>query len=121
MRGRLEKIVGCVNLDCIAHGDQLELMVGPAELRGRAVEAAQRLGLDARYDLHVIGPESGTDHYYFSQEKIPAVSVLHFPYPEYHLPAERMELVDEQKLSDAVELATALVESQLARPVPKPS
>ena len=121
VRGRLEKIVGCVNLDCIAHGDQLELMVGPDELRGRAVEAAQRLGLDVRYDLHVIGPESGTDHYYFTREKIPAVSVLHFPYPEYHLPAERMELVDERKLEDAVELATALVESQLARPVPKPS
>jgi Peptidase family M28 len=121
VRGRLEKIVGCVNLDCIAHGDQLELMVGPDELRGRAVEAAQRLGLDARYDLHVIGPDTGTDHYYFSREQIPAVSVLHFPYPEYHLPAERMELVDEQKLTDAVELATALVESQLARPVPKPS
>ena len=121
LRGRLQKIVGCVNLDCIAHGDELELMVGPDELRGRAVEAAQRLGLDTRYKLHIIGPDNGTDHFYFAQEKIPAVSVLHFPYPEYHLPTERMELVDEQKLSDAVELATALVESQLARPVPKPS
>jgi Peptidase family M28 len=121
VRGVLERVVGCVNLDCIAHGDKLELMVGPDELRGRAVEAAQRLGLDVRYDLNVIGPESGTDHYYFSKEKIPAISVLHFPYPEYHLPTERLELVDEQKLSDAVDLATVLVESQLARPVPKPS
>ena len=121
VRGRLKRIVGCVNLDCIAHGDRLELMVGPDELRGRALEAARRLGLDERYDLHAIGPESGTDHYPFAQEKIPAVSVLHFPYPEYHLPTERLELVDEQKLADAVELATALVESQLASPVPKPA
>jgi hypothetical protein len=121
VRGRLKNVVGCVNLDCIAHGDKLELMVGPDELRGRAVETVQRLGLDTRYELNVIGPQNGTDHFYFAQEKIPAVSILHFPYPEYHLPTERMELVDERKLQDAVELATALVESQLARPVPKPS
>lgn len=121
LRGRLKRVVGCVNLDCIAHGDRLEVMVGPEELRGRALETARRLGLTERYDLQVTGPDTGTDHFHFAQEKIPAVSILHFPYPEYHLPTETIELVDEQKLDDAVELATALVESQLARPVPKPS
>lgn len=121
VRGRLKKVVGCVNLDCIAHGDELEIMVGPDELRGRAIEAAQRFQLDKRYKLHVLGPENGTDHYPFTQEKIPGVSVLHFPYPEYHLPSETMDLIDEQKLNDAVDLATALVESQLAHPVPKPT
>jgi len=120
LRGQLKRIVGAVNLDCIAHGEKLELMVGPDELRGRALEAAQRLGLDGKYELHVIGPDEGTDHYFFAQEKIPALSILHFPYDEYHLPAETLELVDERKLTDAVELATALVESQLTRPVPKP-
>jgi Iap family predicted aminopeptidase len=121
VRGRLKSVVGCVNLDCIAHGDKLELMVGPDELRGRALEATRRLGLDKKYELTVTEPGGGTDHYYFAQEKIPAVSILHFPYPEYHLPNERLELVDEQKLSDAVDLAVDLVESQLARPVPKPA
>jgi len=121
LRGRLKRIVGAVNLDCIAHGEELELMVGPEELRGRALEAVHRLGLDARYRIHVTGPDDGTDHYYFTQEKIPALSILHFPYDEYHLPSETLDLVDEQKLADAVELATALVESQLARPVPKPA
>jgi Zn-dependent M28 family amino/carboxypeptidase len=121
VRGRLKKIVGCVNLDCVAHGDRLELMVGPDELRGRAVEAAQRLGLADRYDMNVIGPMTGTDHFYFAQEKIPAISLLHFPYPEYHLPTETLDLVDERKLEDIVQLATELVESQLARPVPKPT
>jgi hypothetical protein len=120
VRGLLRNVVGCVNLDCIAHGDKLELMVGPDELRGRAIEAARRLGFDKRYDINVTAPGNGTDHYYFSQENIPAISILHFPYPEYHLPSERMELVDEQKLADAVELAVDLVESQLERPVPKP-
>jgi hypothetical protein len=47
--------------------------------------------------------------------------VLFLPYPEYHLPEERLELVDEQKLADSFDLAVALVESQLARPVPRPT
>jgi Iap family predicted aminopeptidase len=116
-RGELERIVGVVNLDCIAHGDRLELMVGPEELRGRAVELARTLGLAERYTMFVQGPDPGTDHYPFALEKIPAVSVLFFPYREYHLPEEDSGLVDERKLADSVELALALVESQLARPV----
>jgi hypothetical protein len=119
-RGELDRIVGVVNLDCIAHGDRLELMVGPDELRGRAVELARTLGLADRYPMFVQGPETGTDHYYFALERIPAASILFFPYPEYHLPGEdESGLVDEQKLADAVELAVSLVESQLARPVAK--
>jgi hypothetical protein len=51
------------------------------------------------------------------QEKIPSISVLHFPYDEYHLTSDTAELVDEQLMDDAVDLAVALVESQLARPV----
>jgi hypothetical protein len=119
LRGELDRVVGVVNLDCIAHGESLMLMVGPDELRGRALEQVRRLGLDRRYKLVVMEREPGTDHYWFGQENIPAVSILHFPYPEYHLPTEHLELVDEQKLEDAVELAVSLVESQLTRPVPR--
>jgi hypothetical protein len=121
IRSELGRIVGVVNLDCIGHGDALELMVGPPELRGRAVQLVHQLGLGDRYELRVFPPVSGTDHYWFAQNKIPAISILHFPYPEYHLPTEEIELVDERLLEDAVELALALVESQLARPVEKVS
>jgi hypothetical protein len=119
LRGELDRIVGVVNLDCIAHGSSLEVMVGPDELRGRALEQASALGLTDRYDVKLTAPSTGTDHYYFAQEKIPAASVLHFPYPEYHMPSESLDLVDEEKMDDAVELATRLVESQLERPVPR--
>ena len=51
---------------------------------------------------------------------VPAASILFFPYPEYHLPTERRELVDERRLADAVDLAVALVESQLGHPVERP-
>ncbi len=116
-RGELDRIVGVVNLDCIAHGERLELMVGPDALRDRLVELARALGLADRYPIAVERPDPGTDHYHFAQASVPAASVLFFPYPEYHLPAERAELVDEGKLADAVELAAALVESLLADPV----
>jgi Iap family predicted aminopeptidase len=117
IRGELDRIVGVVNLDCIGHGDYLELLVGPDELRGRAVQLVHQLGLSERYELRVFPPAGGTDHYWFAQNGIPAASILHFPYPEYHLPEERLELIDETRLEDAVELALALVEGQLERPV----
>ena len=117
-RDELRRIVGMVNLDCIGHGENLEILASPVELLGRAREAARSLGLLDRYRLVTeIGDTAGTDHLPFAQNDIPAVTVLHFPYPEYHLPAEALALVDEQRMADAVELAVALVESQLADPV----
>ena len=117
--GELDRTVGVVNLDCIAHGSHFELLVGPDELEGRAVALAQHLGLTERYELDILPPVTGSDHYPFAVQKIPAVCILHFPYPEYHLPEETVDLVDEQKMADSVELAVALVESQLERPVPR--
>ena len=117
---RLDRIVGMVNLDCIGRGDKLVLLAAPAELLGRAEELARTLGLLDRYEVSTeLSEEAGTDHAPFAGEKIPAISVLHFPYDEYHLTTDTAELVDEQLMNDAVELATALVESQLARPVPR--
>ena len=118
--GRLDQIVGMVNLDCIGRGEKLVLLAAPAELLGRAEELARTLGLLDRYEVSTeLSEEAGTDHAPFAVEKIPAVSVLHFPYDEYHLTSDTSELVDEQLMDDAVDLATALVESQLARAVPR--
>jgi hypothetical protein len=119
-RGHLSSYAGVVNLDCVAHGQKLVLMVAPIELRDRAHAEVERLGLDDRYDLETLEPGAGTDHVPFVEEKIPAIALMHFPYAEYHLPSETPELVDDQRLEDCVELAVALVESQLAAPVPKP-
>jgi hypothetical protein len=117
-RGELPQIVGMVNLDCIGHGDKLELLCSPAALLERAEREARRLGQWERYDVVTeLGQEAGTDHLPFAQAGIPALSILHFPYEEYHLPEESLDLIDERKLADAVDLAVALVESQLAEPV----
>jgi len=109
-----------VNLDCIGRGDKLVLLAAPAELLGRAEELARTLGLLDRYEVSTeLSEEAGTDHAPFATEKIPAISILHFPFDEYHLTSDTAELVDERLMNDAVDLATALVESQLARPVPR--
>jgi hypothetical protein len=111
--------VGVVNLDCIARGEKLQLLASPDALLGRALEAARNLGLLDRYELQTGPATGGVDSHWFAESKVPAVTILHFPYDEYHLPAEAPELCDPQLMDDAVALAQVLVESQLAHPVPR--
>jgi Iap family predicted aminopeptidase len=113
----LGRIKACVNLDCIAHGERLELMASPKALSDRLARFAGELGLGERYDLNVGPAGPGVDAFPFHEKGIPAATVSHFGYDEYHLPTERMELVDEQRLADSVELATLLIESLLEQPV----
>lgn len=121
LRGELSTIVGMVNLDCIGRGEKLQLLASPDELLGRGVQAARDLGLLNRYEL-VTGPATGgVDSHWFADAKVPAATVLHFPYDEYHLPSESPALVDERLMHDALALALALVETQLERPLPRPA
>ncbi len=116
IRGELDDIVGVLCLDCIASGDTFEVMAGPEELRGRARAIIQRHGLGQRYSVNVTPPQPGSDHVPFAEEGIPSVAITYHPYPEYHTPDERLELVDEARLADAVDVAVDLVESQLDAP-----
>ena len=117
LRGELDAIVGVVNLDCIARGDKLNILASPDALMGRALEAARGLGLLDRYELETGPATGGVDSHWFAAADVPAVTILHFPYDEYHLPAESPELCDPKLMDDAVTLGQALVESQLAHPV----
>jgi aminopeptidase YwaD len=117
LRGELDRIAGVVNLDCIARGDKLNVLASPDAMLGRAVEAARGLGLLDRYELETGPATGGVDSHWFADAGVPAVTILHFPYDEYHLPADSPELVDERLMDDAVGLALELVESQLAHPV----
>ena len=119
-RGEIEQLVGMVNLDCIGYGEKLELLCAPDALLERTRAEVARLGLDSRYEiLTELAAEAGTDHLPFTRAGVPALSILHFPYEEYHLPEESPELVDERLLGDAVDLAVAMVESQLTEPAPR--
>jgi hypothetical protein len=113
----LERIKACVNLDCIAHGERFELMGSPDELRDRLGRIADELRLADRYDVSLTAVGPGVDAFPFDEEGIPAASLSHFPYDEYHLPSERLELIDEQTLADSVEVAARLIESLLDDPV----
>jgi aminopeptidase YwaD len=119
-RGETRGVAGMVNLDCIGHGAQLELLCSPEALLERTRATAERLGLVDRYEVVTeLGQDAGTDHLPFAQAGIPALSILHFPYEEYHLSEESLDLVDENLMRDAVDLAVEMVESQLADPVPR--
>jgi Iap family predicted aminopeptidase len=120
IRGGLDAIIGVVNLDCIGRGDKLMLLASPDELRGRLLESARSLALASRYELEPGPATGGVDSHWFAEAKVPALTICHFPYEEYHLPADTPDLVDEALMNDAVDLAVALVESQLARPVERP-
>jgi Iap family predicted aminopeptidase len=117
LRGGLKEIAAVVNLDCIARGDNLNVLASPAAMLDRAVESARAVGALDRYEL-VKGPATGgVDSHWFAQEGIPAVTLAHFPYEEYHLPDDSAGLADEQLVADTVELARNLVESLLEHPV----
>jgi hypothetical protein len=119
LREELDEVIGVVNLDCIGHGEKLELLASPDALLGRAVEAARSLGLLDRYELETGPATGGVDSHWFAEKKVPAMTILHFPYDEYHLPTESPALVDERLMDDSIALATALVESQLLKPIPR--
>jgi hypothetical protein len=119
LRGELAQIAGVVNLDCIAHGEKLTVLASPDALLGRAIEAARGLGLLDRYALETGPATGGVDSHWFADAGVPAVTILHFPYDEYHLPADSPELVDSTQIDDAVALALELVETQLTHPLPR--
>jgi hypothetical protein len=114
LRGELARISGVVNLDCIARGEKLNILASPELMLGRAVEAARGLGLLDRYELETGPATGGVDSHWFAENGVPAVTILHFPYDQYHLTSDLPDLVDEQQLDDAVALGLALVEAQLA-------
>ena len=115
--GELERIKAIVNLDCIAHGDRFELMASPQALSDRLAGFAADLGVGDRYELSIGPMGPGVDAFPFHEKGIPAASISHFGYEEYHLPAERIELVDEQRLADSVQVSGLLIESLLDEPV----
>ena len=117
LREELDEVKGVVNLDCIGRGEKLEVLASPDALLGRAVEAARQLGLLERYELETGPGTGGVDSHWFAERKVPAATILHFPYDEYHLPSESPVLVDDRLMDDSIALAVALVESQLLKPI----
>ena len=77
------------------------------ELQQRAVRIAGDLEPTTR------PPLPGSDHFPFAQEQVPAACIMRWPFPEYHLPTDVPEIVDEGLLAEGVDFAAALVEELL--------
>ena len=88
----------------------MELWAAPDDLKERGLRIAAELDLG---DLHTRLPIAGSDHFPFASEGIPAVCIIRWPYPEYHLPADNPAIADEALLAPAAELASRLVEELL--------
>ena len=114
LRGDLTRIVGVVNLDCIAHGSLFEVMIGPEAWEARVAGYIDELGIRDRCEVLVGPPLPGSDHMPFWQAGIPASAITYHPYPEYHTPQDTAELVDEQRLEDALDVAERIVSALLA-------
>ena len=110
LRGELDRIAAVVNLDCVASGERLELKASPASLRERALARAGALGLTDRYVVEAKPSGPGTDDHSFWLEQVPALALVFWTYPEYHLHTDVPDLVDAARLDDATALALALVE-----------
>jgi hypothetical protein len=118
LRGDLGRITAVVNLDCVARGERLEIKASPASLRERAYAHAVTLGLEDRYPVVAKPSGPGTDDHPFWLEQVPALALVFWTYPEYHLHTDLPALVDEAKLADVTALALALVEDLAAEGCP---
>jgi len=114
LRGELARIVGVVNLDCIARGSLFEVMIGPEPWEARVAAYIDELGIRDRCVVHVGPPLPGSDHMPFWQAGVPATAITYHPYPEYHTPQDTPDLVDEQRLEDALDVAERIVSAMLA-------
>ncbi len=115
-RGHLDKIKACINIDTVGIGDTLFCWVGPDFFHGQVDQILQRLGVKEEFKVDYAKPLSGSDHYHFWTEGIPAVMIFFWPYDAYHLPADTIDIVEPHVLkvaSDiAFEIATVLMRAE---------
>jgi aminopeptidase YwaD len=105
--GGLAEIAAVVNLDCIGACGPLSVMT--TDYLKPIVEAAA-----AQRPVALLPPGPGADHFPFAAEGVPALTLLSFPYPEYHLPSDRGHLFDRERFDVATELARAIIHEVIA-------
>jgi Iap family predicted aminopeptidase len=117
IRGDLGSIAGIVNLDCIGGGHALTVPVGPPSLAGTVERAIGRLGLDERYDVRILPPAPGADHFPFVSDGVPGLTISYVPFPEYHLRSDDESLRDQRRFDDGLDLARLVIDDLTGAPL----
>ena len=79
LRGQLDEIVGMVNLDCIAHGEKLNVLASPETMLDRATVIARETGLLERYELVTRARDRWRRHALVRRERDPRGDDPAFP------------------------------------------
>jgi aminopeptidase YwaD len=103
----LQAIEAMLNFDMLAVGPDWPLL-GDRELVEIAAAEAERLGVSYRFSTE-IGQNVGSDHANFVAKGIPAIIFNCFCDPNYHSPEDRLEFIQEERLTQAGAMGLAVI------------
>ena len=101
-------IIAMFNFDALGSGRQAGVL-GDVELAALAIEKAGEEGISVRAGRGLQG--SGSDHMSFAQEGIPALMFYGPDFSRIHTSSDTLEFVEPSLLTDAAQLALAVLRS----------
>ncbi len=109
-RGQIGRIKNVINLDMTGAGDYLWVWVAPESFRQQVAEALDQ-SIKGEFDIQWF-PEllPASDHWPFFEEGIPSVSLIFWPYEDYHQESDSYDKVDVDKIEKTAKAATAIAE-----------
>jgi Zn-dependent M28 family amino/carboxypeptidase len=113
VRGELDEVVAVVNFDSLGHGDQLLVQSTPGAMRRLVESAFEEVDFPPTVSPVHEDPGPGSDHLPYALQGVPVLSLMQFPYPEYHRPEESPDLVDDAAFQAGLTGATKVVEALL--------
>lgn len=94
-RGTLGAVVANLNVDTVGVGDTIFCLAGPEPVREMVRQAAAATGAAGFFnEIAFAESKPAVDSFPFHQHGIPNLSLVVWPYAEYHLPADDLPLVD---------------------------
>jgi aminopeptidase-like protein len=114
------QIAGAVFLEMLGSRTQLALQQSHAptpDIEWAIHQVLEERGIDHRHGG--FGEEIVNDEYVWEARGVPMCSLSRYPYPEYHTDADNLEIIDAERLEEAVQVlqaaVTALEEPALLR------
>jgi len=109
-RGFLKRVKACLTLDVLGCGNFLWIWAGPPWFRERIEATLKSSGFSEEREIRYEDGLIGSDDWSFSVENIPHAMLMDWPIDTLHLPSDKFENIDENKLNHTVNVAYTLVE-----------